>query len=240
MLRLTSYFETSKTDLGFAECSTTADGQGISAGFIQFTTCSGSALTVCETYEGLAKSNGKSTFCKKYLVPLRRTVGSCIFGGKEAITPPGLENFCKDWRAAAKDPLFQEAQQRIQFSSYFENLTPHFVNYNIKFPLTIAQMYDTSVQLGPGSIEKIANRATELSGGMPGKVDESWWLLNFFTARSEEWDRLGGAYPGTKYRVDAYRSMLTDKNWYFNFAKELKFTCWNTPTTLSCANKCNT
>ncbi|KAJ3022753.1 UNVERIFIED_CONTAM: hypothetical protein HDU68_008953, partial [Siphonaria sp. JEL0065] len=56
-------------------------------------------------------------------------------------------------------------------------------------------MYDTSVQLGPGSVDQIASDATQRSGGIPGVVDESWWLTNYLLARSSYLDQLGGAYP---------------------------------------------
>ncbi|KAJ3024838.1 UNVERIFIED_CONTAM: hypothetical protein HDU68_007736 [Siphonaria sp. JEL0065] len=176
-----------------------------------------------------------STNLWKYLNALSQAEGICLSGSTQAVTPRGLENFCQDWRAAARDTVFQQAQQEVQYAGYFANLVEKFLKYNIAYPLTIAQMYDTSVQLGPGAVDQIASDATQRSGGIPGVVDESWWLTNYLLARSSYLDRLGGAYPGTKYRLDAYTSMLQNSNWHLTFGKSanslfIKFSCWNTPT----------
>ncbi|KAI8851421.1 hypothetical protein BC829DRAFT_125051 [Chytridium lagenaria] len=50
ILKITSTFETGSQELGFGYCGNWNDGQGISAGFIQFTTSSGSVLLVVQSY----------------------------------------------------------------------------------------------------------------------------------------------------------------------------------------------
>ncbi|ORY36886.1 hypothetical protein BCR33DRAFT_473303 [Rhizoclosmatium globosum] len=65
MLQITSFMEDSTQDYygKFGFCKASSNNQGISAGFLEFTTCSGSLLQVCKKYNSLKPSN----FCSKYL-----------------------------------------------------------------------------------------------------------------------------------------------------------------------------
>ncbi|KAJ3024837.1 UNVERIFIED_CONTAM: hypothetical protein HDU68_007735 [Siphonaria sp. JEL0065] len=241
MIKLTSFFETAKPDLDFGVCSTTNDGQGISAGFIQFTTCQGAVMKVCEDYTVLV-GNKTTTFCTKYLeksVNQTKSIlesaiglGDCASTGQ--VTPPGLESFCTEWQQAATIPLFQQAQLQVQHDAYFEPIETYVQEFGgFKSPLVISQYFDTSVQLGPLAVEKIGQNATSRIQTPLSSTNESIWLQNYLDARQDYLSSLGGAYSETTYRLDTFRSMLKPDNSYLNFTDSIHFICWNTPTTLT-------
>ncbi|ORY36887.1 lysozyme-like protein [Rhizoclosmatium globosum] len=210
ILKITSFFENSNLNLDFGSCSTTNDGQGISAGFIQFTTCSGSAALVCREYQRLKSG---PTFCDTYLPSLDHAANSCQGGNWGQQTPAGLENFCYDWRTASTDTIFQQAQLNVQFSGYFKPAMDIFTQYGVKSPLTMGQVYDACVQLGCSAAATLADRASRYAGGSPAgsnPVSEDRWLNAYLIQRESYLDFLGGAYAATKYRVRAYFSMQTN------------------------------
>ncbi|KAJ3022754.1 UNVERIFIED_CONTAM: hypothetical protein HDU68_008954 [Siphonaria sp. JEL0065] len=198
---------------GFEICSPTDDAQGISAGFIQFTTCSGSAETVCQEYQRL-QSN---TFCDKYMDSLDKAVGldSCN-GNTGRYIPDGLSSFCVAWKdAALRDPVFRQAQLNVQFSSYFSPVTNLFSKYNLKTPLAMGALYDIAIQLGPHDAAMLAASATKAAGGSPASVrpvPEKRWLFSLLLQRSRYLEYKSGAYALTQYRVQAYLSMINNPN----------------------------
>ncbi|KAJ3077138.1 hypothetical protein HDU98_007523 [Podochytrium sp. JEL0797] len=241
ILKITSFFETSNLNLGFNVCSTTNDAQGISAGFIQFTSCSGSLETVCREYASLKQNS----FCGNYLTYLDQAVGLSSCGGNWGqYTPAGLATFCTDWSNSASDPLFQQAQLNIQFSSYFEPITPLFGQYGIKNPLTMGQLYDISIQLGPSTASTLAAAASKSAGGSPASnraVSESRWLAALLMQRSKMLNAMGGAYANTQYRVKAYQSMSSnpkfknDQATFLSYWKDGSGTWQNVPVTANCS-----
>ncbi|KAI9353624.1 lysozyme-like domain-containing protein [Obelidium mucronatum] len=239
MIKLTSYFEKAQLDLPYAYCSTENDGQGISAGFASFKTCQGAVLKVCEDYNHL--SENKTTFCSKYTQTsgektrlLENAIGlnNCPREGR--FTPPGLETFCTDWEASAKDLLFQQAQLQVQKNQYFEPIESYFEEFNITSPLAIAQLFDSSIQLGPIVVQQIAQNATARLKTPRSTTNESIWLEKYLDAREFYLKEvLQGVFKNTTYRLDAFRSMLKDGNWYFEFSDSIRFTCWGLVTDIT-------
>ncbi|KAI9353626.1 hypothetical protein BDR26DRAFT_8785 [Obelidium mucronatum] len=210
ILKITSYLETSKFDLEYDACNATTDAQGISAGFNQFTTCSGSVEIVCREYQSLKKS---TTFCDKYMPTLNDAAGLPFCKKKSGeFTPSGLSSFCKDWTATAReDPLFRQAQINVQFSSYFVPITSLFSEYNLKTPQAMGQLFDISIQLGPEAAKMLAASATISAGGSPASslpIPEKRWLFALLFQRSRYLTYLDGEYGKTQFRVEAYMSMM--------------------------------
>ncbi|KAI9353627.1 lysozyme-like domain-containing protein [Obelidium mucronatum] len=180
MLHLTAFFENSdqKYEDTFRGCKPTSDDQGISSGVFEFTTCSGSAMQVCQEYQILAQGR---TFCDEFIDNgslLRATVQEerrCDAGKKDAFTPTGLENYCAEWTKAADDKLFRQAQLNVAKRSYYSKITQYIDQFKIKSPLTISQLYDTAIQLGPDSIPTITRNIEANS--------ERDWLIQYLRNR---------------------------------------------------------
>ncbi|KAJ3414719.1 hypothetical protein HDV05_006156 [Chytridiales sp. JEL 0842] len=214
LLRFTSIFETSNPNLGFGECAITQDGQGVSAGFVQFTSSSGALLDVIRRYTRLQPQNSLSQYIPALEQAQRvgnqgRTTGTGYI--------QGFENICGPFRDAASDGSFRKAQLDAVQHGYFAPALKFAEEYGLRTPLAIGQVYDTCIQLGVGAVPEIARNAGRLpkDGG-----DEGEWLRNYLWARDQRLDRMGGAYAGTKYRQRSYRFAL-DRG-YLDFQRNLR------------------
>ncbi|KAJ3077139.1 hypothetical protein HDU98_007524 [Podochytrium sp. JEL0797] len=233
MLQMTSFFDTGDSGASFynqfASCEPTHNGQGITAGFSSFTTCTGSILQVCKKYESLHPNGG---FCSKYMSldstgalkgPLIDAVheNRCQSTSAEAFISPGLETFCADWATAADtDPVFIKAQESIHSITYFRNtITKYFDLYAVRAPLVKMQMFDIVAQLGEEALSAIAFKATSWAGGSPASslrpISEDRWLMALVGQRKAYLELLGAPFNSATGRVDAVwdlvnRSVLSD------------------------------
>ena len=151
------------------------DGRGYTAGIIGFCSGTGDMLEVVERYTSLSPNNVLSG----YLPALRKVDGSSSHSGLDP-------NFPRDWRTAAADPLFQQAQDAERDAVYFSPAVSQAKQDGLR---ALGQFiyYDAIVMHGPGSdpvsfggIRKTAmSRAkTPAQGG-----DEVTYLNAFLDAR---------------------------------------------------------
>ncbi|KAI8848171.1 lysozyme-like domain-containing protein [Chytridium lagenaria] len=210
ILKITSVFETSNKNLGFNLCGNWNDGQGISAGFIQFTTSSGSALRVVQSYLQLTRRPNPPL--ASFVTALQR---AAQVGNKGAVSGQGfmtgLSGFCDAWEEANKNDgaAFQNAQLAIQSAGYLQPNLKIVQQLGLKTALSVGQLMDTAIQLGYDAVEEIAGNA----GWTPSQgANEADYLKRYLDARIVYLNNLGGAYPGTKYRVNSYKYMLQKGN----------------------------
>ncbi|KAJ3137227.1 hypothetical protein HK100_000735 [Physocladia obscura] len=221
MLQITNQFENGPTSSGllsamktvlliYNSCEETPDSQGISAGFIQFTSCSGSILSVCNDYISAYPSAAKF-FCIPFLPALQAATGAsyCNENGDSTtinMSKYGLGNFCSQWTNAANtDPNFNAIQRENALNNYLGTIMPLVKEYGVTAPALIAQMYDTNVQLGLAGLSQIASAAKYRAKGSPATgLPQMRWLDAFLFARHTYLLQLGGAYANTLYRVKAF------------------------------------
>jgi chitosanase len=152
------------------------DGRGYTAGIIGFCSGCGDMTKLIEYYTKIQPTNVLS----KYLPALKKI-------GSFDPTHAGLDpNFTKDWKAAAKDPKFQQAQNDERDRGYFNPA----VNQGIADGLrSLGQFiyYDAMVVHGPGNDAKsfggiraaaMKNAKTPAQGG-----NETTYLNAFMDAR---------------------------------------------------------
>ncbi|KAJ3131797.1 hypothetical protein HK100_005985 [Physocladia obscura] len=212
MLQITNQFENGPTSNGliYNSCEETPDSQGISAGFIQFTSCAGSILSVCNDYIS-AYPSATSFFCIQFLPALQAANGASYCGenGNSVtidMSKYGLGDFCSQWTNAANtDPNFNAIQRQNALNGYLGTIMPLISQYGVTAPALIAQMYDTNVQLGLTGLSQIASAATYRAKGSPATgLPQLRWLDAFLFARYTYLLQLGGAYANTLYRVKAF------------------------------------
>jgi chitosanase len=192
VLAISSVFENSSPELNFGSCSDIGDGNGYSAGFIQFTTLSGSALLVVQDYV----SRNPTSELRHYIDQLKAVVGS-------GTLVPG---FCDAWkRAAESDPQgFGDAQKDIQANEYLAPNENYVREWGLTQALSVGQLFDCSVQLGLSDCVNIAQGIkTPKDGG-----DEKQWLYMFIQNRDARLYQRGGAYASTLYRTRSYKWMV--------------------------------
>lgn len=224
LLKMTSVIETSNPELGFSACSTTNDGQGISAGFIQFTTCGGAARKVYSRYCEI--TNWGSSFCQANFMNALDNAYHASYCSNTwgQYTPAGLENFCNHWQSAANnDEAFRRAQMEIQKADYFDVILPAADKYRIKRALTFGKLMDISIQLGPHNFDDVVSKTASQIGGAVGdrgydgsEITETAWLSALLDQHYNKVMAIGGAYAGTTYRIDAYRRLLNEGNMDFS------------------------
>ncbi|KAJ3200199.1 hypothetical protein HDU67_002248 [Dinochytrium kinnereticum] len=215
ILKITSVFETSKQTHSYEMCGNINDGQGISAGFIQFTTSSGSAYKVVDTYLS-------STTKKDSNPPLANFVGSLEQAARAGNggqvngygNVNGLSGFCDAWRHAATTDFeaFKDAQVKVQQDLYLSPNKPVVDSLGLKTALGVGLVFDTGIQLGLSAVTAIARNA----GPTPKDgVDEATYINSFLDAKMNHLSNMGGAYAQTGYRINSYRHVLRSGNLNF-------------------------
>jgi len=151
------------------------DGRGYTAGIIGFCSGTGDMLDLVQNYTDTKPGN----VLAKYLPALRRVNGSASHSGLDP-------NFTKDWKTAAKDSVFQKAQDNERDTTYFNPAVNQAKADGLR---ALGQFiyYDAIVMHGPGDdpvsfggIRKTAMKKakTPAQGG-----NETTYLNAFLDAR---------------------------------------------------------
>ncbi|KAI8622210.1 lysozyme-like domain-containing protein [Chytriomyces sp. MP71] len=214
MLRMSSLLETGNPNLhGFGACNSTDDAQGISAGFIQFTTCAGTVRNVCNTFLDLHPNN----FCSKYMDTLNSEFNATHCHIKPATGFYLLDfnqTFCKDWASEADNPMFQEAQLMEQHNNYFSMTSVYVAETGVRFPLTIAEIQDACIQIG--DVQPIVDLVEQNGVSSPiNGGDEYTWLGAFLDARKQIQLQMGGSYAKSVSRIDLVKEVWKANNVWF-------------------------
>ncbi|KAJ1561516.1 hypothetical protein HK405_003670, partial [Cladochytrium tenue] len=204
LLQITSVFETGSTTLDYGVCGDIGDGNGFSAGCIQFTTSSGSALAVVQDY----LNTNPSSSLAGYVSGLQSVQGS---GDTSSIS-----GFCDAWSAAASsDPSgFGASQMKIAAENYLAPNAGLVSQLGLKTATGVGQIMDCAIQLGIGGCQSIASSSSASSPASGG--DEASYLTAFLSSRTNYLNQIGGAYPGTVYRVNAYQHIVSGGNLDFS------------------------
>jgi chitosanase len=115
------------------------DGRGYTAGIIGFCSGTGDQLELVELYAQRKPGN----VLEKYLPALRKVNGSDSHAGLDP-------NYPRDWQTAAKDPVFQKAQDDERDRVYFNPAVSQAKADGLP-ALGQFSYYDAIVMHGPGS-----------------------------------------------------------------------------------------
>jgi chitosanase len=197
------------------------DGRGYTAGIIGFCSGTGDMLQVVEHYTDAEPGN----ILAGYLPALRAVNGS---DSHEGLDP----DFPGDWRTAASDPVFQQAQDDQRDSMYFNPAVQQAKDDGLR---TLGQFiyYDAMVMHGPGSdrdsfggirSDAIAQAAPPSQGG-----DEVTYLNAFLDVRKAAMLR-EEAHSDTS-RVDTEQRVFLD-NGNLDFLPPLSWKVYGDPYTI--------
>jgi chitosanase len=183
------------------------DGRGYTAGIIGF--CSGThdMLELVEYYTQQKPGN----VLAKYLPALRKVDGSDSHSGLDP-------NFTKDWKTAAKDKAFQDAQEHERDRVYFNPAVAQGKADGVR-ALGQFAYYDAIVMHGDGddstSFRNIRKRALGKAKPPAQGGDETAWLNAFLDARV--WAMKQEEAHSDTSRVDTeQRVFLKNKNFDLN------------------------
>ncbi|MGY1632282.1 chitosanase [Geodermatophilus sp. SYSU D01186] len=156
-----------------------AENRGYTAGLIGFCSGCGDMTRLVEYYTSIAPGNR----LEEYLPALREQQEL----GMGNVTQEGLgPAFVADWRAAARDPLFREAQDHVVDTVYFDPAVQQGIADGVH-ALGQFVYFDALVMHGPGDdalsfggirTAALADASPPAQGG-----DEAEWLDAFLDAR---------------------------------------------------------
>lgn len=207
-MQLMTIFENARTTPAFGFAEYLGDGQGITFGFIGFCTGTYDGNMVVKRY---CERRPGNILCK-YIPALDRIDAS---GGGDSLV--GLSGFVEDVRRAAADVEFINAQIDLHDSLYYNKMRMSAHVNGVRFPLTIAQMYDAWIQHGQSGVWDMVAAVNDQLGGNPASgVDEKQWLDAFLTRR--KWvlwttPGKGNVWRVSTPRVDVYREIMQTGNW---------------------------
>ncbi|MFE2409651.1 chitosanase [Kitasatospora sp. NPDC059408] len=176
-MRLVSSAENSSLDwkAQYKYIEDIGDGRGYTAGIIGFCSGTGDMLDLVQHYTALKPGN----VLAKYLPALKKVNGSASHAGLG--TP-----FVKDWAAAAKDPVFQQAQNDERDRVYFNPAVGRAKADGLR-ALGQFAYYDAIVMHGPGdgsdSFGGIRAAAMKKARTPAQGGDEATYLKAFLEAR---------------------------------------------------------
>ncbi len=150
------------------------DGRGYTAGIIGFCSGTGDMLKLVRAYTATSPGNPLDRF----LPALRRVNGGDSHKG---LGPP----FVKAWRKAAKDPVFQAAQETERDTQYF-NPSVELAKADGLNALGQFAYYDAAVVHGVSGLKQIRTRALKLATTPAAGGDEVVYLESFLDERVVE------------------------------------------------------
>ncbi|WP_432253619.1 chitosanase [Streptomyces sp. HNM1019] len=219
-MKLVSSAENSSLDwrAQFSYIEDIGDGRGYTAGIIGFCSGTGDMLELVEYYTQQKPDN----VLAKYLPALREVDGSDSHDGLDP-------DFTKDWKKAAEDEAFQDAQEHERDRVYFNPAVQQGKDDGLG---ALGQFiyYDAIVMHGPGDSEYSFGgiRKAALSHAKPPAEggDETTYLNAFLDARVEAM-KSEEAHSDTS-RVDTeQRKFLNEKN--FDLTPPLRWQVYGDP-----------
>ena len=194
------------------------DGRGYTAGIIGFCSGTGDMLELIEAYTDTKPGN----VLAKYLPALRKVNNSDSHAGLDP-------NFTKDWKTAAADTVFQNAQNAERDRVYFN---PSVADGKADGVRALGQFayYDASVMHGYEGFRSIRSRALKKAKPPAQGGNETTWLNAFLDERVIEMNK-EEAHSDTS-RVDTeQRVFLTNGN--FTLATPLHFAVYGDQYTIN-------
>jgi hypothetical protein len=179
------------------------DGRGYTAGIIGFCSGTGDMLELVKYYNSLAPGN----VLQKYIPALQKVDGTASHAGLDP-------NFTKDWKVAAADPKFQQAQDHERDRVYFNPAVNRAIADGLP-ALGQFAYYDAAVMHGPEGLADIRAAALKVAKAPAQGGNVTTYLNAFLDARKVEMKK-EAAHEDTS-RVDtAQRIFLQQGNLHLN------------------------
>ncbi|MBA2546099.1 MAG: chitosanase [Solirubrobacterales bacterium] len=196
------------------------DGRGYTAGTVGFTSGTGDMLQLVRAYTATKRKNP----LRRFLGGLKRVNGSDSHAGLG-------KRFVKAWRKAARDPVFQAAQDAVRDSLYF-NPAVGLAKGDGLNALGQFCYYDAAVVHGFIGAQRIRGRALAKAVQPSAGGDEAAYLSAFLDERRVEMLKEKAHSGNNIQRVDLeQRRFLTEGN--LDLHLPLSWTVNSDPFTIS-------
>ncbi len=212
---ITAAFEHGRAVPQYAAIENLHDGCGYTAGWIGFCTATGDMLDLVKRYNTVRPGNALTKYTERLrgLSDAESDRVESLGGG-----------FAGDWRRAAGDPVFRQAQLDIGHDIY---LTPAIDVANregITTRLGVEHLFDTALQNGPSvgdcaGMPQTVRRTDQVMGGSPATgISERKWLAAYNQIRTRQLTRpcepgREADWPDSVDRVAALSELVRAGNW---------------------------
>jgi hypothetical protein len=219
-MQLLSSAENSSLDwrAQYAYIQDISDGRGYTAGIVGFCSGTGDMLHLVERYQKLSPGNR----LVRYLPALREVNGGDSHDGLD----PG---FTGDWKAAAGDRAFQQAQDAERDSMYFNPALSAAHQDGLR-PLGQFAYFDATVMHGADGLARLRKQAAAVARPPAQGGDEVAYLSAFLDARVALM-KTEPAHRNTT-RVDTEQRVFLDAR-NLDLTLPLSWKVYNTPFTIS-------
>jgi chitosanase len=212
---MTAAFEHGRATPQFGAIENLHDGCGYTAGWLGFCTATGDMVDLLERYNTVRSGNA----VQKYTDRLEKLADA----GNDRIDGLG-GGFSADWRQAAADPAFQQAQLDIGHNLYLTPAVAVAKREGITTALGIEYLFDTALQNGPGAhdcagLPQTVLRTNRAMGGSPATgVSERKWLATYNQIRTRQLEKpcepgREAVWPDSVDRVAALSELAREGNW---------------------------
>lgn len=169
-----SVFENDTPVVQYGYAENLHDGRGLTLGRAGFTTATGDALDVVETFTAARPANPLARF-----LPLLRRLAAT-----ESDDVSGLDGFDAAWRSLEADADFDAAQDSVSDRLYYRPAMAYAKELGLTTALARVALYDAIVQHGdgddPDGLSALLNRAGAPDGPA---ADEGRWVARFLNVR---------------------------------------------------------
>jgi len=215
--KIISIFENETPNLQYDYIEHIIDDQhGYTAGIAGYTSATGDMLEVIEKYTQIKSNN----VLRKYIPELERLNDIYIENNyelsEEGANVNNLQGLVDDWKIAAEDSRFRKLQDDERDRMYYYPALSLAISYDIKYPLTLLNIYDAVIQHGVDGVKDIIKKINLPSPREGG--DEIAWLKAFNTQRYDV--MMNTIIDGVKiwedsvYRVKVLNNMINKNNYY--------------------------
>lgn len=206
--QLTSIFENSTPEFQYTYCANIGDQRGWTFGFVGFTSGTYSGNFFLKEYRKLRPGNPLVRFIPAFN---RIDAGPHDAEGRNPDTA-GLEDFPAVFQSCGNDPLFRQAQRRLNDRLSWRPSQRLARQLGARRWLTRGQLYDAYVNHGESGIVKLVARANRRAGGAPKDgVAERKWLDAFLRVRLAVL-RADPVWTLAADRIAVYQRLLARRN----------------------------
>jgi chitosanase len=211
--KLISEFENSTPVIQYCYVEALDDGRGYTVGRAGFTSATGDLLDVAERYTRKVPSNPLEP-----LLPRLRELAESGDGSIE-----GLEDLPQAWADTCDDPAQRAIQDSVVDREYYKPAVKLWRKYHLRRPLSLAAIYDASIQHGagpdPDGAPAMLKRTVKRAGGKPPKrTSEKRFLREFIRERRATLAHAHEpstreAWAQTVHRADAWLYLWRTGQW---------------------------
>ncbi len=226
MLSLVAIAENSQTTLVYDYAENLGDGRGITFGIVGFTTGTYDGNQWLHHYTSVNPDNRLAKY-----IPALDAIDAGPHPGGMSDDVTGLAGFSDDFRASLADDYFRQSQLDVMDEMYWIPSLAMARDLGVRHNITLAQIFDASIQMGPEGMADVVDRTCAASGGAPDDgVDEVRWLTGFLEARREVLAQ-DPVWSESIDRVEMFRRLLQTGN--YSLETPFAATCYGDPFTVT-------